>query len=85
MVMQVGNLVKQALFLGKDMNDDHGEYKVYRYGIVTSLEAPEPVKRVCSRTDVPIEVYFTPTAVHPVGIAPYKEYVASSLLEVISE
>ena len=80
--MQIGNLVKQILF---ERSSLRGKYKVYRYGIVTSLTAPEPVRRVCSKEDNPIEVYFTPTAAHPVGIAPYKEYVASSLLEVVSE
>tara|TARA_B100002052_G_scaffold298402_1_gene331787 strand:+ start:327 stop:551 length:225 start_codon:yes stop_codon:yes gene_type:complete len=74
MAMEVGDLVKQCLF------DD-----VYRYGIVTSLDAPERVKRVCAKTDAPIEVYFTPTRSHPVSIVPYAEYVARSLLEVVTE
>ena len=74
MNMEIGNLVRQRIF-----------DETYRYGIVTSLEAPEPVKRVCSKTDTPIEVYFTPTVSHPVAVVPYMEYVAKSLLEVVSE
>lgn len=88
MVMEVGNLVRQALFkgiAGKYGEDQIFDEPVYRYGIVTSLDAPEPVRRACSKTDIPIEVYFTPTAVHPVAVQPYMEYVAKSLLEVISD
>lgn len=88
MVMEVGNLVRQLLFkgvAGKYGNDQYFDNPVYRYGIVTSLDAPEPVRRACSKADIPIEVYFTPTSAHPVAVQPYMEYVAQSLLEVISD
>ena len=88
MIMEVGNLVRQALFkgiAGKYGEDQIFDEPVYRYGIVTSLNAPETVRRACSKADIPIEVYFTPTAVHPVAVQPYMEYVAQSLLEIVSD
>ena len=68
--MEVGNLVKQTLF-----------QDLHRYGIVVSLDVPEPAKLIgpC------VKVAFSPRKDHPVGHAPYVECVPMRKLEVISD
>lgn len=84
--MNIGDYVRQLLFRG--IAGKYGEDHVfddtqYRYGIVTSLNVPEPVQTAMLYREA-VEVYFTPTKEHPVSHMPYREYVAVSSLERIA-
>jgi hypothetical protein len=71
--MKIGTYVKQSLFSLR--HDD-----VSRYGIVVSLEVPDPVKVIGPS----VRVVWSPNKKYPVAVEPYSEYVLINKLEVVS-